>query len=193
VVRFGYRHPVKYKLQRRTFTKLSILSGVSVFVLPACDDVNVSPGGAITLTTDERELLERFAEVFLPTEGTALKPRTEVPVLENVERGLSLMDPEILDQLRAGLGLFNYGSILIGLHFARFVHLSAADRLDYIRRWEQGIEIQRGIASALKKLICLGYWQDIEAGRAIGYQGPVSAAAGLRSLGNAPMPAPPSK
>jgi len=90
--------------------------------------------------------------------------------------------------VRIGLGLFNYGSILIGLHFARFVHLSVEDRLAYIQRWERGIEMQRGIAGVLKKLICLGYWQDIEAGRAIGYQGPVSVAGGVPSLGNAPMP-----
>jgi hypothetical protein len=40
----------------------------------------------------------------------------------------------------------------------------------------------------LKKLTYLGYWQDIEAGRAIGYRGPVSVEGGVPNLGNAPMP-----
>jgi hypothetical protein len=93
-----------------------------------------------------------------------------------------------VQQVRVGLKLFNYGSILIGLHFARFVSLSWENRLAYIRRWEDGIEMQRGISTVLKKLVCYGYWKDIEAGRAIGYQGPVSEAAGVASLGNAPMP-----
>jgi hypothetical protein len=79
------------------------------------------------------------------------------------------------------------------LHFARFVHLSVEQRLDYIQRWEQGVEIQRGISTVIKKLMCYGYWQDIEAGRAIGYQGPVSEARGIRSLGNTPMPRVPSE
>jgi len=179
---------VKYELHRRTFTKLSLLSGAGAFVLPACSDETAVFGNSVELTTDEKELLERFAEVFLPTDGTALKPRSEVPVIENIEHAFALMDAPMLEQVRIGLGLFNYGSILIGLHFARFVHLSVEDRLAYIQRWERGIEMQRGIAGVLKKLICLGYWQDIEAGRAIGYQGPVSVAGGVPSLGNAPMP-----
>jgi hypothetical protein len=132
--------------------------------------------------------LERFAEVFLPTEGTSLKPRSEVPVVDNIERAFALMGDELLEQVRIGLKLFNYGSVLIGLHFARFVNLSAERRLDYIRRWEEGMEIQRGISTVLKKLMYIGYWQDIEAARAIGYQGPVSEAGGVPSLGNAPMP-----
>jgi hypothetical protein len=114
-------------------------------------------------------------------------------VADNIEHAFSLMDAEMLEQVRIGLKLFNYGSILIGLHFARFVHLSVEQRLHYIRQWEQGIEIQRGISTLLKKLMCYGYWQDIEAGRAIGYQGPLSEAQGIRSLGNAPMPQSPAE
>jgi len=180
---------VKYKLYRRTFTKLSVLSGASVLVLPACaSDDSVAPTGSVTLTSDERELLERFADVYLPTDGTSLKPRGEVPVVDNIEHALSLMDAPTRDQVRIGLKLFNYGSILIGLHFVRFVGLSRENRLAYIRRWEDGIEMQRGISTVLKKLVCYGYWKDVEAGRAIGYQGPVSEPAGVVSLGNAPMP-----
>jgi hypothetical protein len=52
--------------------------------------------------------------------------------------------------------------------------------------------MQRGISTVLKKLVCYAYWKDIEAARAIGYQGPVSEAAGIPSLGNAPMPKEPS-
>jgi len=184
---------VKYKLSRRTFTKLTVLTGASALVLPACSDAASAPSGAVTLTADERNLLERFAEVYIPTEGTSLKPLSEVPIADNIEHALSLMDAEMLEQVRIGLKLFNYGSILIGLHLARFVHLSVEQRLDYIQRWERGIEIQRGISTLIKKLMCYGYWKDIEAGRAIGYQGPVSEAGGIRSLGNAWMPQVPSE
>ncbi|MBW1832906.1 MAG: hypothetical protein JRJ10_14630 [Deltaproteobacteria bacterium] len=184
---------VQYKLYRRTFTKLSVLSGASLVLLPSCSDAPTVPSGSVSLTADERELLDRFAEVYIPTEGTSLKPLAEVPVADNIEHAFSLMDAEILEQVRIGFKMFNYGSILIGLHFARFVHLSVEQRLHYIRQWEQGIEIQRGISTLLKKLMCYGYWQDIEAGRAIGYQGPLSEAQGIRSLGNAPMPQSPAE
>ena len=180
------------KLYRRTFTKIGVLTGASVIVLPSCSSATSAPGGSAPLTADERELMERFAEAYLPTEGTSLKPRSEVPVVDHIEHAFGLMDEPTLEQVRIGLKLFNYGSVLIGLHFSRFVALTVEQRLDYIRRWENGIAMQRGIVGVLKKLICLGYWQDIEAGRAIGYQGPVSVAAGIASLGNAPLPGSPS-
>ncbi len=176
------------RLYRRSFTKLTVLTGASVLVLPACHDDAVTQPNEVALTSDERTLLEHFAEVFLPTDGTALKPRSEVPVVDNIEHAFTLMDAPTLEQVRIGLKLFDYGAVLIGLHFARFVNLSADRQLDYIKRWEEGIEIQRGISTLLKKLVCYGYWKNVEAGRAIGYQGPVSEAGGIASLGNAPMP-----
>jgi len=183
---------VKYKLSRRTFTKLGVLTGASAMVLHGCSDEAGAPSASAKLSAQERELLERFAEVYLPTEGTSLKPRSEVPVVHNIEHAFSLMDAPTLEQVRIGLKLFNLGSILIGLHFARFVHLSAEQRLAYLRKWEGGVEVQRGISTLLKKLVCYGYWKDIEAGRAIGYQGPISEASGIVSIGNAPMPVTPS-
>ncbi len=175
------------KLYRRTFAKLSLLSG-GALVFPSANWAAASHSANVELTDDERELLERFAEVFLPTDGSSLKPRSEVPVLDNIQHAFSLMDAPILEQVRIGLKLFDYGAIIIGFHFSRFVGLSVDERLDYIHRWEDGIAMQRGIVDVLKKLMYVGYWSDIDAGRAIGYPGPVSVAAGIPNLGNAPMP-----
>jgi hypothetical protein len=179
---------VQRKLYRRVFNKLAVLTGASVLTLPTGAFAARTPARSVELTDDERALIERFAEVYLPTEGSALKPRSEVPVVDNVAHALSLLDDTILEQVRVGLKLFDYGSVLIGFHFARFVNLGEQDCLDYTERWEHGIEMQRGIVGVLKKLICFGYWKDIDAGRAIGYAGPVSVAGGVPSLGNAPMP-----
>ncbi|MFW2389806.1 MAG: hypothetical protein ACN4G0_15815 [Polyangiales bacterium] len=176
------------RLYRRTFTKLGVLTGASALVLPACGDAAPPLGDVVRLDEKERALLGRFAEAYLPTDGTSLKPLSEVPVVDNIEHAFSFMDAPILEQVRIGLKLFDYGAVLIGFHFARFSNLSIEHRLDYIRRWEDGADIQRGISTMLKKLVCYGYWKDIEAGRAIGYPGPVSEAGGVPSLGNAPMP-----
>jgi hypothetical protein len=176
------------RLDRRTFTKLGVLTGASALVLPACGDEAPSSAAPVELDGSERALLARFSEAYLQTDGTSLKPLASVPVLDNIEHAFSLMAPPILEQVRMGLKLFDYGAIFIGLHFRRFSKLSIEHRLDYIRRWEDGAEIQRGISTMLKKLVCYGYWKDIEAGRAIGYPGPVSVAGGIPSLGNAPMP-----
>jgi hypothetical protein len=177
---------VKHKLYRRTFTKLSLLSG-GALVFPALGTASAAVR-SVELTTEERELFERFAETMLPTEGTTLKPRSEVPVVDNVAHALGLLDEPILEQVRVGLKLFDYGAILIGFHFTRFANLSVEQRLDYIHRWDDGLEVQRGIVDLLKKLTCIGYWKDLGAGRAIGYRGPVSVPGGVPNLGNAPMP-----
>lgn len=176
-----------HKLHRRTFTKLGLLSG-GVLVFPSIGSASALERDSVDLTPEERDLIERFAEIMLPTEGTALKPRSEVPVVDNVAHALSLLDATMLEEVRVGLKLFDYGAIFIGLHFARFSNLTAERRIEYIHRWENGFDVQRGIVGVLKKLTYVGYWADIDAGRAIGYPGPVSVAGGVPSLGNAPMP-----
>ncbi|MEM7135507.1 MAG: hypothetical protein AAF500_02955 [Myxococcota bacterium] len=133
-------------------------------------------------------MFERFAEVYIPTEGTNLKPVPEVPVLDNIDRVLGHLDGPTLDEVHTGLKLFDYGSIVLGLHFARFGNLTPEDRTHYIRRWDGGGETQRAIVGLIKKLVAFGYWQDVEAARRVGYQGPVSEEAKILSLGNAPMP-----
>jgi hypothetical protein len=178
---------VKYKLYRRTFTKLSLLSGGALFI-PAIGVARAAASAEVVLTDEEGELIDAFAEAMLPTEGTPLKPRSDVPIADNVARALSLMDEPTREQVRMGLKLFDYGAYLIGFHFTRFANLSAERRLAYIHRWEDGVAMQRGIVDVLKKLTYVGYWQDIEAGRMIGYRGPVSVAGGIPNLGNAPMP-----
>ncbi len=178
-------------MYRRAFTKLSMLSGAAVLILPACDAA--LPSAASVLSPEERTLFERFAEAYLPTEGTPLKPLSEVPITDNINRVLGTLDEATLHEVHLGLKLFNYGSIFIGLHLSRFVNLDVPERLAYLQRWVNGAETQRAIASLLRKLVCVGYWQDIEAARAIGYHGPVSVDAKLASLGNAPLPQTPAE
>lgn len=176
------------KLHRRTFTKLTLLSGAGGLVLPACKGDAPANADAATLTPDERVMIERFAEVYIPTEGTSLKPLSEVPYLDNINGILQHLDAPTLDEVHTGLKLFDYGSIVLGLHFARFGNLSPEDRLDYIVDWTEGGETQRAVVGLLKNFVAFGYWQDVAAAQRVGYQGPVSDEAKIISLGNAPMP-----
>ena len=178
---------MKHKLHRRTFTKLGILAGGSV-VLPSWSAVAAAGSQSVSLTREERDLFSRFSEAMLPTVGTSLKPLSDVPVVDNIARALGLLDEPVLEQVRIGLKLFDYGAVVIGFHFARFSNLPVGQRVDYIHRWEDGVATQRGIVDLLKKLTYLGYWQDLGAARRIDYLGPVSDAGGVPSLGNAPMP-----
>jgi hypothetical protein len=160
-----------------------------LLILPGCKGTPPAAGEAARLSPDERRMFERFAEVYIPTEGTNLKPLSEVAYLDHIDRVLGFLDAPTLDEVHMGMKLFDYGSVVVGLHFARFANLSADDRMEYIRAWDDGVETQRAIVGTIKKLIAVGYWQDVEAARRVGYQGPVSVDAKIPSLGNAPMPA----
>ncbi|TFH30818.1 MAG: hypothetical protein E4H00_04505 [Myxococcales bacterium] len=174
-------------MYRRIFTKLSLLSS-GALLLPACDDRRPSADGTTgTMSPEERVIVQRFAEAYPPTEGTNLKPLTDVPYLDNIDRRLSSFDEPTMEQVRLAFTLFNYGAIPVGFHFRTFVNLTSPEREAYIRRFDDGIAMQRGISALMKNLVTIGYWQDVEAGRAVGFQGPVSEDAGLPSLGNAPM------
>lgn len=157
-------------------------------MLPACNGEPPAHAEAARLTPDERFMFERFSEVYIPTEGTVLMPLSEVPYLENIDRVLGHLDAPTLDEVHTGLKLFDYGSLVIGFHFARFGNLTSDERADYIDRWERGGETQRAVVGLIKKLIAFGYWQNVEAARRVGYQGPVSDEANILKLGNAPMP-----
>jgi hypothetical protein len=176
------------RFSRRTFTKLGLLAGTSAWVLPAWPSEALAAARPIDLTPEERSLFETFAEAMLPTEGTSLKPLSDVPVVDNIASGLALLDEPTLDEVRTALKLFDYGAFVVGFHFRRFSKLTVADRRSYIHQWEDGVTIQRGIVDLMKKLTVIGYWQDIEAARAVGYRGPVSIEGGVPYLGNAPMP-----
>jgi len=157
-------------------------------VLPAWTSAELERAAALDLTAEERALFASFAETLIPTEGTTLLPLTDVPVVDNIAAALSFLDPATLEEVRMGLKLFDYGPFVIGFHFKRFSALSLSDREAYIRRWEEGVTIQRGVVDLLKKLTFIGYWQSIEASRAVGYRGPVSIEGGVPYQGNAPMP-----
>ena len=177
------------KLTRRTFSRLGVLSGLGTMVLPACKGTP-SPAAveAAKLSSEERLMFERFADAYLPTEGTDLKPLSEVAYVDHIERTLSFIDPPTVKDVHAALRLFNLGPFLIGLHLRPFTELGPDDRLAYIRKWEDGFATQRGIVVLIKRLVAIGYLQDVDAGRRIGFQGPISEDANSPALGNAPMP-----
>jgi hypothetical protein len=177
------------KLTRRTFTRLGALSGIGTMVLPACKGTP-SPAAveAAKLSSDERLMFGRFAEVYLPTEGTDLKPLSEVSYLDHIERTLSFIDRPTVEDVHTALKLFNLGPYLIGLHLQPFIKLGPDDRIAYIRKWDDGFATQRGIVVLIKRLVSIGYLQDVGAARRLGFKGPISEDAKTPKLGNAPIP-----
>jgi len=175
---------------RRRFLKASALTLGTVSgsaALTGCSASEVAPG-LKSLTPMEKGLYEKLMAVCLPTDGSILISPNSVPVIANIDRLYGLLDPKIRGDLKAAASLFEYGATLIGFHFKRFSQLTNEEAIAYIERWQAGAAVQRGIATALKKLVYSSYWREDATWVPLNYDGPVSDKWGLASLGNAPLP-----
>lgn len=140
------------------------------------------------LSPSRQAVFQQLIQVLLPTAGTPFMPVAKVPVLGNVHHLFASLDEKIQGDLGGAIDLFEYGALMLGGHFSRFSRLSAADAVAYIDSWQNGISLQRGIVSTLKRLVYAAYWRDETTWAAVDYDGPVSVRWGLPALGNAPLP-----
>lgn len=173
-------------LSRRAF--LTAAASGAVLGLAACTPAAPAPSGFKHLSGDEHTLFVKLLPIFLPTESTGLVAPTEVPTLANIDGFFGRFPAELRRNLGLGLKLFDWGALVVGWHFKRFVALDAAAAVAYCARWESGNTVQRGVFGALKQIIYVSYWREPATWPAIGYEGPVTARYGLPRLGNAPLP-----
>lgn len=176
---------------RRAFLKGGLMCAIGGSgLLTGCSSTtSTAAKGFRVLTPDSVAIFSKLIEVALPTQGTRLAPVASIPVLENIDKTLSILDAQIQADLSLAVYLFDYSPTLMGLHFTRFQNLDTAKALDYLEGWQNAGSVQRGIATALKKIVYASYWRDERTWPALEFDGAVSEKWGLKSLGNAPMPA----
>lgn len=146
------------------------------------------PHGIKVMSEGELEVFQRLLAVMLPTEGSALVPPAQIPVMQTLDAALlATMEPHILQGLKGGVGYFNEGPQ--ARYGKRFTELSDADAGRFCDEWANAAEApHRALAMGLKKLVGLAYWANPPTWAPLGYDGPVSRKWGLEPLGNAPMP-----
>lgn len=140
------------------------------------------------LSASEYHLFRRAIDVLLPVEGTGLTAVEQVPVLDNIDALMGLLEPSIRQELGMGLTLFDHAAVVVGLHGRRFVDLDTAAALRYFDDWSVGNTVQRTLSSVVKKFVYVSYWRDPQTWPPIQFDGPVSDRWGLPSLGNTPLP-----
>lgn len=174
-------------LSRRSLLKGCVVAGmgVSAIGIAGCSDPATSTHSY--LNAEDARVINRLARVMFPDDDRIF-PVNQIPVEDNVSHLLSLVDPSIREDLSVAIKLFDYGAIVLGWHFSRFTSLDNKTAAEYCDRWQNGNDLQRGIASALKKLVYTAYWQDARTWNAVAFDGPVSDKWGLEKLGNAPLP-----
>lgn len=176
-------------VSRRGFLRMGSTTGLGVLALnyTACTPEAPLADGEV-LNAGQQAVLKKMIRVFLPTEGSPLPSPEEIRLQENINAFLGTLPSGVVDELKIGLALFNYGSILIGLHFSRFVNLSDADALKYAQSWESGAVPLKKIIGEFKLMIFAFYWQDARTWPPLDYRGPVTKARGIELYGNAPLP-----
>jgi hypothetical protein len=187
-------HDVERSLRpfsRRSFLVSGLTVGAALMTLglTACSsEVHVAPAGIEYLGSSEITVLEKLIEALLPTEGTPMVAASSIPIINNVDTMFGEMNPKTQADLKVALKLFNYGSAVFSRHFTQFSKLDAQVARSYIDDWQNGLPMQRAIATVLKKFIYLAYWRDERTWPPLEYEGPVSDRWNLPSLGNAPIP-----
>lgn len=134
-------------------------------------------------------VFHRLMEVSLPVAGTTLAPLSEIPVMQTLDAALlGSMSAAERDGLALGLDMFENGPNAV--YGKPFTQLSTQEAEQFCDQWASSDDAgQRGLVTALKKLVALSYWANPPSWAALGYDGPVSEKWKLKSIGNAPMPA----
>lgn len=172
--------------RRRSFLRGSLMlaGAASSGLLLGCQPANTPVGSAAPMLM---KVLNRLEPVALP-DVPPLVPASRVDIDRYIQELLALMDPQILKDLDGAATLFEFGSSVLGWHFARFTSLADADVMEYVERWQNGVSMQRAIVTVFKKLLYASYWRDPATWVPLSFDGPVSVKWGLPSLGNAPFP-----
>lgn len=143
------------------------------------------PPGINHLTDLEYRVFDKLRVIMLPTEKFNLPSSEEIPVMQNVDNWVGKLNQRSRLLLKVGTQALEYGTVW---SFSRFSQMSDARAQKHLYNWQTGNVMQRGVASSLKMLLTLGYWQDIRTWPSLQYDGPVTEKWGIRRLGNAPMP-----
>jgi hypothetical protein len=176
--------------RRRTFLRGTLLmagaasSGLLMGCQPAGKSFSTSGNTGAPMLM---RVLNRLKSIALP-DSPPLVSVNSIAIEKNIDGLFALMDPQILNDLDMAASLFEYGSSVLGWHFAKFSSLTDNDAIEYVDRWQNGVSMQRGIVTVFKKLLYASYWRDPATWPAVGFDGPVSEQWGLPSLGNAPLP-----
>lgn len=179
-------------LNRRSFLKAGLMLGAGLstgLTLGGCaQSESPLPEGIQHLLPKHLPLFQKLITVLLPEQEVGLTPANEVPILQNIDGMLGVMNAETRADVLTLFDLFEYSSVLMG-EFTRF------SLLDDDKAWQhiedcQGADmfIPRAVVTAMKKFVYVSYWRDDSTWGPIEFDGAVSQQWKLPSLGNAPLP-----
>lgn len=176
-------------MDRRSFMKALAATGGLAAIGLGGPVLAAAPKGFKFMGPSEAAVFRRLMEVSLPVAGTPLAQLADIPVLATLDAALlGAMEPHVLEGLKAGVKMFEEGPVKD--YGKPFSALGDKEARAFCDAWGNSADMdRRGLVTGLKKLVALSYWANPPTWAALGYDGPVSAKWGLKSIGNAPMPA----
>lgn len=126
------------------------------------------------LSEMEAAILAAAAEAVLPAAAKGPRPMT---VAANVDRFLLSFGPKARAEVHGLLGLVEHGPLPLGARLPRFTRLPVEGRAAFL----DGLAARGGLLAqvyrGVRDLCFLGYYQDPESWKALGYPGPWGPAA----------------
>ena len=171
-----------------TGTALVAVSGGMAWLGSSRIELPGLPASITTMTQEQYHLFYALLKVLFPVDGFDLPRPEELGVIEDIDRMVALLPQHIQSDLSLATTLFNKGAVIVGFNLKPFTDLNQAEAVVYFSSWHRGTAIQRGIATALKKLAYVSYWRNSSTWKALDYDGPVTKRAGIPSLGISPAP-----
>jgi len=125
------------------------------------------------LSPKEAEIFVAFCRRMLVADGPDAPPLDEPGAVLFVDGYLQRVSPEIQDDIKGLLQLFEHGSGFFRLSTARFTRMSAAAQDAVLADWETSrLALRRQGFQGLKTLALFAYWRDARTWPVLGYDGP---------------------
>lgn len=166
-------------LRRRRFLKLGIGGAVALvvgggalhyFVLGYASLLDPTDRPT-ALSTKEFAIVKALVRALVPGDGP-LPSGDSLEIAQRVDEELWAASVEMRQELKAGLQLFEHGTVLHGMG-TRFTALDPAMQRAYVALLlDGGNDTLRQITSGLRQLVHLYYWGHPATWKAIGYDGP---------------------
>lgn len=166
-------------VDRRSFLRLTGMSAGLLAVAqvrmpaPALASAAAVSESLHVLTPTEARIFAAVADRITLTGDLSMPRFGDTSGLRAVDTALRQLAPEVAQQFRGALVLFQYGPPFMGIAFSTFTNLGEEDQDAYLRRWERSsFETPRLAFRAFKNLAMLGYYADDSTWKGIHYGGP---------------------
>lgn len=164
-------------LGRRSFLRLTGMSAgliaVSQLRLPASAAAGGTARRLNVLQPTEARIFAAVADRITFTGDPDMPRFRDTAGLHTVDTALRQLAPDVAQQFRGALRLFQYAPPFAGIAFATFTNLREADQDACLRAWERSrFQTPRLAFNAFKNLAMLGYYADDATWKGINYGGP---------------------